>query len=106
MSRDKNRVIIMAWEPRSYGKLLKEFDRKVTILNYKRLESDGHRHELYNKRDNGTKLTPAENEEIEERCDYEHEISDNMSHLNKLLKNVDESMDRLKEELDKCDNTI
>jgi hypothetical protein len=89
----------MEWEGQSYGKLLKEYDRKIAVLNHNRIESDGIRHDLYRKRDDGTKLTPKEDAEIKRRCDYEDSIVGYIECLEKLLDKVYEDMDNLKEEL-------
>lgn len=89
----------MEWEAQSYGKLLKEYDIKIAVLNQNRLESDGFRHDLYRKRNGGTKLTPEEDAEIEGRCDYEDGILEYLDYLKKLLDKVYEDMDNLKEEL-------
>lgn len=96
----------MEWESENYEELLGEYDKKIAVLNYKRLESDGHRHDLYRKRNGGTKLTKAEDAEIEERCNYEDNLIADLNHLNKLLENVYKAMDKLKEELDKHSDSI
>jgi hypothetical protein len=96
----------MEWESRDYGKLLKEYDSKNAVLNHKRIESDGLRHDLYRKRDSGTKLTQAQDNEIDKRCNYEDNLIEDMNDLKKLLENVYEAMDKLKEELDKHSDSI
>jgi len=77
--------------------LLKDVEKRVKILSDEDWNCNKCRHELYDKRDCGDKLTHEEDVRVKLLCNREDEIDSEIKHLYELKEDVFDALDKLKE---------
>jgi|GEM_PF-3755612 hypothetical protein len=90
----------MEWNTTDFDKLVKEYESKVGRLEDEGIKSDLARHELYNKRNSGIVLTAEEDRFIENACEFEAGINEQIKGIVTSKTEVFEALDNLKEKLD------
>jgi len=89
----------MEWTPVNYEKLFNTVEQKILFLSNDKTKSDCERHNLYRKESNGEKITPEERKRIDEMCEYEDGILNEIYHIEQLKNNVVGALDKLKEHI-------
>ena len=77
--------------------MLKDFEKRIKILSDEGWNCNKCRHELYDIRDCGEKLTQEEDVRVKQLCNREDKIDSEIRHLHELEENVYKALDELKE---------